>query len=145
MDNMSDLTQKDEAFKEDSKETHSINPLQSDESIIDPEKVNEIPQDQALSKVSDKPQNKENPVQEADLPAYKSRKQFSKEELSDVKRVFAEKIHRGERILLKEAKAALEKGDLPCCANKTPKQIEDRVAVFIRTAQRLEGKKTAKM
>ncbi|CAK8686151.1 unnamed protein product, partial [Clavelina lepadiformis] len=70
MDNMSDLTQKDEAFKEDSKETHSINPLQSDESIIDPEKVNEIPQDQALSKVSDKPQNKENPVQEADLPAY---------------------------------------------------------------------------
>ena len=75
----------------------------------------------------------------------KSRMQFSKEEVSDVKRVFAEKIHRGERILLKEAKAALEKGDLPCCANKTPKQIEDRVVVFIRTAQRLEGKKTAKV
>ncbi|XP_076810354.1 uncharacterized protein LOC143453090 [Clavelina lepadiformis] len=78
-------------------------------------------------KVSDKPQNKENPVQEADVPAYKSRKQFSQEELSEVKCFFAEKINSGERIRLKDAKAALAKGDLPCCAKKNPNKFKTQM------------------
>ncbi|XP_076820982.1 uncharacterized protein LOC143466235, partial [Clavelina lepadiformis] len=71
-----------------------------------------------------------------EVKPYKSRRQFTEEERFEVKRYFNQNIKKQQRIFIAEARDALESGALPLCARKTPKQIQDRVAEFIRSAQR---------
>ncbi|XP_076809320.1 uncharacterized protein LOC143452296 [Clavelina lepadiformis] len=156
-------------------ETHYINPLQSDESIIAFEAIQSLygrdtiheeaessgcfrpediarcihsdeshnseeasPAEESATKTRDKTENLETVVLTADVRKYKSRRQFTEEENSEVKSYFAERIRNKQRIFIAEARAALEQGPLSLCANKTAKQIQDRVAGFIRSAERRE-------
>ena len=53
-------------------------------------------------------------------------------------RFFGENIRERKRIFIREARVALEEGSLSLCATKSAKQIQDRVAEFIRSEQRRE-------
>ncbi|CAK8682338.1 unnamed protein product [Clavelina lepadiformis] len=69
---------------------------------------------------------------------YKSREQFSKAGSEEVLRYFGENIRKQKRIFICEARVALEQGALSLCATKSAKQVQDRVAEFIRSTQRRE-------
>ena len=65
----------------------------------------------------------------------KSRKQFTKEESEEVLRCFGKNIRERKRIFIREARVALEEGSLSLCATKSAKQVQDRVAEFIRSEE----------
>ncbi|CAK8682346.1 unnamed protein product [Clavelina lepadiformis] len=148
-------------------ETHYINPLQCDESVVAYEAIQSLNgrdteiegeqahQGESSSSVPNPPspdgassqhspashsqQDQASPdrsPQSANVA--KSRKQFTKEESEEVLRCFGKNIKERKRIFIREARVAMEEGSLSLCATKSAKQIQDRVAEFIRSEQRRE-------
>ncbi|CAK8691809.1 unnamed protein product [Clavelina lepadiformis] len=125
-----------DTIHEEAESSGCFRPEDSARSIHSDEEAS--PAEESATKTRDKTENLETVVLTADVIKYKSRRQFTKEENSEVKSNFAERIRNKQRIFIAEARAALEHGALSLCANKTAKQIQDRVAAFIKSAERRE-------
>ncbi|XP_076809337.1 uncharacterized protein LOC143452308 [Clavelina lepadiformis] len=62
----------------------------------------------------------------------KSRRQFSKRQEDDVKSYFAAEIADSKLISISYARYCLKNEFLPCCRDKSPKQVQDKVHHLVR-------------